>query len=189
MVVTKAGDRVTIELGRGAWTREITWSMVGDRCTDCDGSGDDPPAYWNGYEDPTCKVCDGAGVTKVSAMMSDLADDGACIRYTLTMVPIPPRDEFSIASTSFHLEAHIEGSQHHGNYPVIVVARWSTSVTDLLEIQEQASQSIRVSHHWVAAMLQLSSPMSRFDALQLNLDDMDHSIACLACPALSLVKP
>jgi hypothetical protein len=125
---------------------------------------------------------------------ADLADDGACIRYTLTATRVEPVDEYERPHLDIRIEAHEEGAQHHGPRAVIIVDEWRSMAValdgyDVADLTEMATGTVSVNHRWVAALLRVSCPMTCVDAVTLFASNADQAIALFACPPLSLVTP
>jgi hypothetical protein len=140
---------------------------------------------------------------------ADVADDGACIRYTMTAIRVEPVDEYERPHLVISIEAHEEGAQHHGPHAVIAADQWRSMYVDLDEYDvadmiNVADAAITLTHRWVAALLRVSAPMDRGQAQSLlttassrigegqplaGMRAEDRVIAALVCPLTSLVPP
>jgi hypothetical protein len=131
---------------------------------------------------------------------ADVADDGACIRYTLTATRVEAVDEYERPHLAIRIEAHEEGAQHHGPHAVIAVDQWRSMYAaldeyDIVDLTKMAGEMVSVTHRWVAALLRVSAPLNREQVEWLSwchISGMEDSIkinAVLACPPLSLVTP
>jgi hypothetical protein len=117
--------------------------------------------------------------------------NGMAVRYTVRLDDVTEPDDIHRLNR-YRLEANESGAQHHGPHAVVVLTDVVMSTYKLGEpeyLRETAEDSIRVSHHWVAALLMVSGPMEWTESVHLFARNADKPIACLACPPLSRVTP
>jgi hypothetical protein len=131
---------------------------------------------------------------------ADVADDGACIRYTLTATRVEAADEYERPHLDIRIDAHEEVAQRHGPHAVIAVDQWRSMYAaldeyDIVDLTKMAGETVSVTHRWVAALLRVSAPLNREQVEWLSwchisgMEDSTKINAVLACPPLSLVTP
>lgn len=111
--------------------------------------------------------------------------DDVC--YTLTIADLPSNGDW-LPHLLVTLEARRVGPQQAVHAVLIVSqSRPVAAMVDTPSLLESASTSIRIAHHWVEIILRVSAPMTRDQALDLHLVDLDQALACLSCPPVGLV--
>ena len=158
--ITRTDNVVTIRPGPGAWSSEVDWTAR--------------PATTTGERE----------------WVADITDADGWVAYTLRVADAGS-SEFGSRLSTCRIEAR-QGGLVGGEpiHAVLVVGEWgpvASLYVDDADLLDAAAQTIRTSHHWVSLILRMSASMSRFDAMQLHLTDLDAMLDYMVCPALGLI--